>query len=543
VLNTDGARYSVAGSDAKFFDLQQTYNDVAYDGLCLLLRRRVLISVALLGGLVFALALVNFWPRSYTAQAIIRLDFARQNANSLNIASVDGIALAETDAEFIRSRGSVRNIASTLYRYGGFENGNQPSRLRSLSKRVMAFISPDIKTTDPVDAVADAIQSHLQISSMPRAYLITINYTAKNPQQAALIANAFAHDFFIQFLLLELAKQEATASQELTRLSSLYGPKHPAVAEAEAVLRNIRAQAKESRNPLEAEVTLPPGVAFIPADPAVVTSTPKASIVIAVVMAGSLLTGMILALLLEKLRKGFRTAREVKAVCGVPCVGMIPRRSSKVGDRAIAKAFWLLALEAFNKPGSTPPEKILAISSSVSEGADTRFGEQLAAALVDCGNRVLHLNLRMAAQDPGRDIHALEHVLSDAESTNAFFEKEETSSYSVIAPIGTSPIDRQLSAMQRFLSTAGNDYDLIIIEVPSLLQSLENLRIVALAGIHLHLAAWDYTPRSEVCAAIDRFDKAAASVTAVVLLDVNVPRYLKFREIGSLFYIAAEQAP
>ena len=89
------------------------------------------------------------------------------------------------------------------------------------------------------DKAVAAVLRNLTVTSDPRAYLITVRYSDRDPQLAAVIADAFVAEFLRSVKLQALAQQRAAAQGALAKQLATFGPKHPKVGEAKARLASL----------------------------------------------------------------------------------------------------------------------------------------------------------------------------------------------------------------------------------------------------------------------------------------------------------------
>jgi capsular polysaccharide biosynthesis protein len=514
--------------EAGQYDLRPHYTNVFLERLRFLQRRRALIARTVLAGLAATVLVLQLLPRNYTAEAIVALGFVSRNANDAAIANIDATVLTESEAKVIASRGSARNIALALHDAGRGEDFGHPSLLGNVIHAVKDAILGERTQTDPVERTAIHLENNVSIATLPRSYLITIYYTASTRQDAAMIANAFAREFFIQKALQSLNRQEDVAQRETERLRAIYGAKFPALIEAQDTVDHLKAQAKAPRNPLSSTIDVPTGVSFVPANPAAAVQKPKGTVVLAVSGFASLALGLLLASLLESLERGFRTAREVESLCGIRCVGMIPETPVSVGED-LARAFSLLDLNTAITVGG-PQGKVVLISSCVLDNSGAHAAANFGSFLVSRNCRVLHLVFGSRREQAGH-AYPLNKVLASAESMQNFLA-ETGGSTSALTNCTTlmSPVHFDQKLLALFLVAAQKNYTAILIETAPLIETPDALCLADVADIHLHLVAWRETPRDVVIAAMKIFASKNCPVDGIVLIGVDAAKYLEMGE-------------
>lgn len=524
-------------------DLREHYENAAFDMLHLLWRRRFLIGAAVLAALAVAVTLLIMLPRKYTAQALIQLDFARQDTNAVPpVAAVEAAVLAESEARLIASRAMARKVALRLHLDEAVHDDDlQASSFKRILRELRATLFPETVVRDPIERAAISIGKHLNVANVSRAYLITIGFTADSPQRAANVANAFALEFFKEKVLQNLAKREAAANQEVLRLSAIYGSKYPALVAAQSNLETIQAEARAERERDGASPSyLPPGIAFVPAQALATVSSPKGVTFLAAALGAGLALGIALVFLFERRDRGFRTAGEVYRGSGVRCAGIVPKQRGGIGPNHLLEAFRSLCLAtSITNPDNVT--KVVLISTPLPDERNDGFGAALADSLLKRCNRVLSIDLRLHREQAEQSTTAsLSEILADSQSAQAFLEQQAEHKHTVIARGGDAAapfLDCLLDPLERFLASARKTYDTVIIEAPPVLASCDALRLGPLADIHLHVVTWRRTPRDTVAVAIERFKQTGARVTGVVLAGVDLKRYRRFGVRDQFYYL------
>jgi uncharacterized protein involved in exopolysaccharide biosynthesis len=145
---------------------------------------------------------------------------------------------------------------------------------------------------------AERLLAGLSVKTVPRAYLITVSYTAKDPELAALITNAFVVEFLQTVTLQTLSHQRDLAQQRLTEQLATLGEKHPKVIEARALLEAAEGRLKiqPTKTAEEIEQTAGANVTFAQATTIPSSPNPLAVIVLAV------LVGLVGSIVLARFR-------------------------------------------------------------------------------------------------------------------------------------------------------------------------------------------------------------------------------------------------
>ena len=103
----------------------------------------------------------------------------------------------------------------------------KPGWLAALWHGGAAQTSPE----DELDIVAGKLLNRLTVTSDPKAYLITVRYSAADPDLSVLIANGFVAELLRSTKLQVLFQQRYYAQATLSNQLAKFGEKHPKVAE------------------------------------------------------------------------------------------------------------------------------------------------------------------------------------------------------------------------------------------------------------------------------------------------------------------------
>lgn len=204
--------------------------------LASLWRRRMLLAGIAAAALALGLIAVLVTPARYTAKAYIRGDFfaapetvAKDDETTTGAAmSLDLVRVIETQSQLLlESHRLARRVVQQI----GLE------RLRPLASEhhllpTGLFSSKAKPSGDEMDAVATKLLSNLSVTSDPRAYLLTVRYTAGDPELAELLANGFTAELLRSANLVALFKQRALEQDKLSTQLAKFGDKHPSVAQA-----------------------------------------------------------------------------------------------------------------------------------------------------------------------------------------------------------------------------------------------------------------------------------------------------------------------
>jgi uncharacterized protein involved in exopolysaccharide biosynthesis len=214
-------------------------------------RRKLLVLGIVATALALGIIAVGAMPARYKAQAYIRGEYfaapdtVAKDAESTTAGSLslDLVRVLETQSRLLESRLLARRVVQQL----GLE------RLKLLvSKRPLwpaTFFGSSVKAPrDEIDAAAARLLDGLSVTSDPRAYLLTVRYSAGEPELAELVTNAFVAELLRSAKLQTLFKQRSLAQATLSIQLAKFGEKHPSVAQARMRLAATEALLKEQLN-------------------------------------------------------------------------------------------------------------------------------------------------------------------------------------------------------------------------------------------------------------------------------------------------------
>ncbi|WP_164919638.1 GumC family protein [Hansschlegelia zhihuaiae] len=164
----------------------------------LALRRRawLIILLAVLGAAAAGVALAVL-DRTYMAEALIQVDFGREQpasvAQSAAGVQIDPSALVEDEARLIRSRAVARGVIERL----ALDKDAAFAPRETFLSRLTAPFATEQESSNRAraDAIAVALLKGLTVKNDTRSYLIAVSYSSTDPDRSARLANAFAEEY------------------------------------------------------------------------------------------------------------------------------------------------------------------------------------------------------------------------------------------------------------------------------------------------------------------------------------------------------------
>jgi capsular polysaccharide biosynthesis protein len=274
------------------------YERVVYDTLRILWKHKPLIAAVL--GVAFAClsaALVFMAPR-YTGEAMIRLDFVRdQTVSGQLTAATDAVAIVNGYARIIRSRGTASAVVSVL----GLDNDPDYTRV-SLPERALSSISSVFGSpaATPHDLAVSRLMRQITVTNDPRSYLITVAVIAYDPERAARLANWVASEYLRGRQREEKVEAYAAAEREMAELSWVFGPDHPNYLNGSAKLKRLKSELTAGAGVAPDMVRFAAGQSLLPAEAVMVPSGPNVMLLFALTIIAGLAVGILLSLLAER---------------------------------------------------------------------------------------------------------------------------------------------------------------------------------------------------------------------------------------------------
>jgi uncharacterized protein involved in exopolysaccharide biosynthesis len=290
------------------------YNQVVADRLGKLMRHKLLILAMVAAALVLGVIATLAMPKRYTAEAYIREGVAASDSGAGTRGSsvdravaFDASLLVETRAQLFQSLQLARQVVESL----GFERLRPAVGQGRLSSWLQAEFYGDATRAPGYqeDIAATKLMRNLSVKTEPRVYQITLSYSAKDPELAAAITNAFVVEFLRTTSLQKLSGQRAAAQAELLESLATLGDKHPKVREARMRLANVDALMKEELSKSSDDIEQSAGENITFAQASVIPSSPNPPLILGIALFVGLAAGVGMALWLERGPKLERMAK------------------------------------------------------------------------------------------------------------------------------------------------------------------------------------------------------------------------------------------
>lgn len=298
------------------------------------------------------------------------------------------------------------------------------------------------------------------------------------------------------------------------------------------------------------------------ASPAVIPHTPtfpRPIPALAAGFAGSLLLGVALVMLREKLDRGVTGKAEIESLTGMRVLALVPRLAKRLTqsmrDGGAHPASWTSA-PAFHEAmrrlqtavsserRESHAGKTLLVTSSVPEEGKSFLCASLAlqlarsghrCALVDCDFRRSRLAEILGVRNlPGlAHLFAGQMALSDVIHSSGNLDFVPSGMSGVVDRLELQRISGLLPSMfgsdvmASFLTTLAMRYDVIIIDAPPLIVS-DSLVLSQLVNGTIFVVRWGRTRRDEMVAGLRQLTEHGAHIEGIVLTQVDARKYLTY---------------
>ncbi|MGF1474611.1 MAG: GumC family protein [Geminicoccaceae bacterium] len=283
-------------------------------------------------------------------------------------------------------------------------------------------------------------------------------------------------------------------------------------------------------------------------DPPPSPSYPQRKILLVLAVIAGLGLSLILIIVLEVLKQGFRSASEVENALGIPVISMVPLIGNRgVGARhpssyalqrpysAFSESIRLIR-SAIGQAAGGSKRRVVLVTSAIPEEGKTTLALTIGRMASAAGEKALIIDCDLRAPTVSKDLDSwsgggLAEVLMGRATIKDVVRRDNWSGLSFVAAGETTleAIEHVNSGrMEEVVGQAARDYDMVILDSPPVMVVSDPLALARIAGLTLMVVRWNQTPRSLAKTALTKLHASAATMVGVVLSQVDMPRHASY---------------
>lgn len=259
---------------------------------------------------------------------------------------------------------------------------------------------------------------------------------------------------------------------------------------------------------------------------------------------GGFLIAAFIAMLLENNDRTFRRAEQVENLTGVPVLAMVPQMRSRTVTHQVlrdpvssySEALRRLFVGVELSEAAVSPKVLLVTSSVPGEGKSVMvasLGRQLASSgkrvlLIDCDWRSpsLHQIFRC------RNVQGLANLLAEDDVLlNECLHRDAASGADILPAGSWEPRFLHLlgsDRMARLLDAFSAEYDLLILDTPPVLVTVDSLALCRLVEKVLFVVRWGHTRQEAVLEALKQLLDAQADLAGIAISQVVAKEFRRY---------------
>jgi polysaccharide biosynthesis transport protein len=288
-----------------------------------------------------------------------------------------------------------------------------------------------------------------------------------------------------------------------------------------------------------------------------VPSGPLRGRLLALAAAASLVLGVVLALLLERLREGFSTPDALERALGISSIGVLPKLSERArrGGRSSAAAEYAASVArlrgVMHVLGGSTRARVVTVTSALPREGKSALALSLSRSAARGGTRVLLVDADMRRPFVARELGlgtrpGLAEILAGNLVGDGKEVVHEAEPGLFVLPAGTLKGDAQeMLASPRFkqlLEWAAGNYDLVVVDTPPVLPATDALLVARVADATLFAVRWESTPRAAARDALRLLNGSGASVLGAVLTQVKLRHFARQANDGLAYLFRDHRA-
>ncbi|MFO1037172.1 MAG: polysaccharide biosynthesis tyrosine autokinase [Geminicoccaceae bacterium] len=276
-------------------------------------------------------------------------------------------------------------------------------------------------------------------------------------------------------------------------------------------------------------------------------STPGTKLIAAAGFTISAMLASLLALLLEGLDRGLRSAREVEHTLGLPTIGLVPhldrlKRNQKPHQYLLEKPLSAYAeairsiLTALKLSSPTDPPKVVLFTSSLPEEGKTTMAVSLAALVARSQKRVLLIDLDLRHPSVHRALGwqvssgIVEYVSGERSLEEVIHNDLESGIHFLPVKMQTTTPTELIESdrMKDLLKRCREMYDLIILDTPPVASVTDSKVAATLADRVVFVVQWGKTIESAAKDSVQALRDAGVDPAGAVLSQIDLRKHAQY---------------
>ncbi|WP_137127540.1 polysaccharide biosynthesis tyrosine autokinase [Roseomonas sp. HF4] len=281
--------------------------------------------------------------------------------------------------------------------------------------------------------------------------------------------------------------------------------------------------------------------------PAEAPSGPRRGRLLALAFGGSLVAGIVLAFLIERLRDGFSTPDALEGALGVASIGLLPKvgQRAMLGGSGVAAAQYAASVARLRGIiqvlGRERRIRTVTVTSALPREGKSALALGLARSAARSGSRVLLVGADMrnpimtgtGEADRGAGLAEIlaGNLVGDGREVLREIEKGLH-----LLPSGRLAGDAQellgSPRLGKFLEWASENFDLVVLDTPPVLPAADALLVARATDATVLAVRWEHTPRAAARDALRLLQGSGAQVLGAVMTQVKLRHFARQADHG-----------
>jgi len=276
-------------------------------------------------------------------------------------------------------------------------------------------------------------------------------------------------------------------------------------------------------------------------------SWPLVPVVIVIGLGGGVLIGLLLGVWRDRIDDTARGLAQIEGIVGVPCLGLLPRRSRRriaddIGMHEVLERPNSLFSEAirsivatFEPVGGQDLPRVVLVTSVLPDVGKTSLSLALARSAAKAGYQVLLVDCNLRRPKVSHmlkyeDCDGLDAVIAGRELSDNPIRTDDRSGLHVLPTRPARDVHDLLASptLSALVDEARRHYDLIVLDGPALMQGPDTMILSRLIDLGLVIVPWRRTRVNALLRALQRLEMPSGRKFATVLSEVPVNRYLRY---------------